>query len=379
MQQIADWLDKLGMSEYAQRFAENDIDFTILSDLTDHDLEKIGVASLGHRRKLLRAIAELDGRPTATSPSLPPLGVTPAPTPASAPPPISTPVETTGERRHVAVMFCDLVDSTGIAAKLDAEKWRDLVGAYLDAASAAVVEIGGKVAKKLGDGLMDTVRLSHSAGERRGTCSACSSRDTTIVGRAEPQEHRQASARRTHRHRHGAGGGRCGGRNFRRCAEHRGVVVTARVQRQIAGLFVVEERGSHELKGVPEPVTLYRIVRASGAGRRAGQRHLTPLVGRDEEIALLMRRWDRARQGDGQLVLIVGEPALGTSKRSNAPSHVSQWMTGPMLRKLFNISAVTLWRWRRRSGFPRGKSINGRLYIPWHEVEAWLQSQPEAA
>jgi predicted DNA-binding transcriptional regulator AlpA len=157
------------------------------------------------------------------------------------------------------------------------------------------------------------------------------------------------------------------------------VVVTARVQRQIAGLFVVEERGSHELKGVPEPVTLYRIVRASGAGRRAGQRHLTPLVGRDEEIALLMRRWDRARQGDGQLVLIVGEPALGTSKRSNAPSHVSQWMTGPMLRKLFNISAVTLWRWRRRSGFPRGKSINGRLYIPWHEVEAWLQSQPEAA
>ena len=122
MQEIADWLEKLGMSEYAQRFAENDIDFTILGDLTD---QKIGVASLGHRRKLLRAIAQLNGRPTATSPSLPPLGVTPAPTPASAPPPISTPVETTGERRHVTVMFCDLVDSTGIAAKLDAEEWRD--------------------------------------------------------------------------------------------------------------------------------------------------------------------------------------------------------------------------------------------------------------
>jgi hypothetical protein len=154
VQEIGDWLEKLGMSEYAQRFAENDIDFTILGDLTDHDLEKIGVASLGHRRKLLRAIAQLNGRPTATSPSLPPLGVTPAPTPASAPPPISTPVETTGERRHVTVMFCDLVDSTGIAAKLDAEEWRDLVGAYLDAASAAVVEMGGHVTKKLGDGLM---------------------------------------------------------------------------------------------------------------------------------------------------------------------------------------------------------------------------------
>jgi predicted ATPase len=90
--------------------------------------------------------------------------------------------------------------------------------------------------------------------------------------------------------------------------------VTAQVQRQIAGLFVAEERGNHQLKGVPEPVTLFRLVRASGGGRRAGSRHLTPLVGRDEEIAMLMRRWERARQGDGQLVLIVGEPGLGKSR-----------------------------------------------------------------
>jgi hypothetical protein len=82
-------------------------------------------------------------------------------------------------------------------------------------------------------------------------------------------------------------------------AEPGTVVVTARVQRQIAGLFVAEERGSHELKGVPEPVTLYRIVRASGGGRHAGQRHLTPLVGREEEIAMLVRRWERARRETG--------------------------------------------------------------------------------
>ena len=97
-------------------------------------------------------------------------------------------------------------------------------------------------------------------------------------------------------------------------AEPGSVVVTARVQRQVAGLFVAEERGSHQLKGVPEPVTLFRIIRASGGGRRAGQRHLTPLVGRDEEMAMLLRRWERARQGDGQLVLIVGEPGLGKSR-----------------------------------------------------------------
>ena len=86
------------------------------------------------------------------------------------------------------------------------------------------------------------------------------------------------------------------------------------MQRQIAGLFVAEERGTHELKGVPEPVKLFRLVRASGGGRHSGQRHLTPLVGRDEEIAILMRRWERARRGDGQLVLIVGEPGLGKSR-----------------------------------------------------------------
>jgi len=97
-------------------------------------------------------------------------------------------------------------------------------------------------------------------------------------------------------------------------AEPGTVVITAPVQRQVAGLFVVEERGSHELKGVPEPVTLYRLVRASGGGRRAGQRHRTPLVGREEEIAILMRRWERARQGNGQLVMIVGEPGLGKSR-----------------------------------------------------------------
>jgi hypothetical protein len=97
-------------------------------------------------------------------------------------------------------------------------------------------------------------------------------------------------------------------------AEPGTILLTAAVQRQVAGLFVAEERGTYELKGVPQPVTLFRLVRASGGGRRAGQRHRTPLVGRDEEIAILMRRWDRARRGDGQLVLIVSEPGLGKSR-----------------------------------------------------------------
>src|SRR5208282_717833 len=91
------------------------------------------------------------------------------------------------------------------------------------------------------------------------------------------------------------------------------VMVTARVQRQVAGLFVAEDRGAHALKGTPEPTTLFRIVRASG-GRRFGARALTPLVGREEELDLLRRRWERVVRGEGQLALVIGEPGIGKSR-----------------------------------------------------------------
>jgi class 3 adenylate cyclase len=146
MQETADWLEKFGMSEYAPRFAENGIDFGVLSDLTDQDPKEIGVL-LGHRRKLLRAIADLGSASAAEH----------VPPPASAAPVAaltSALTEAAGERPHATVMFCDLVDSNGIASKLYAEKWHDLVGFYLNVASAVVTEMGGKVSKELGDGLI---------------------------------------------------------------------------------------------------------------------------------------------------------------------------------------------------------------------------------
>jgi class 3 adenylate cyclase/predicted ATPase len=310
MQEIADWLEKLGMSEYAQRFAENDIDASVLPHLTDQSLKELGV-SLGHRLKILAAVKELGG-----------------PTPA--PPQPITPTETkpqdTAERRHVTVMFCDLVDSTAIAAKLDAEEWRDLLGAYLDAASAAVTEMGGKIAKKLGDGLMALFgypAAQENDAERAVRAALAIQRALAELNRKNEGASKPALAARiaidTGPVVIDAAGEIFGevpniAARAQALAEPASVVVTARVQRHVAGLFVAEERGSHELKGVPEPVTLFRLVRASGGGRRSGQRNLTPLVGREEEIAMLMRRWERARQGDGQLVLIVGEPGLGKSR-----------------------------------------------------------------
>jgi len=328
MQHIVEWLETLGMSEYAGRFAENRIDFSVLPDLTDQHLKDLGLP-LGDRLKMLRAIRELAVvslvSSEASSAEQRGQGITArcdaAPVQAGAPA-----AEISGERRYLTVMFCDLVGSTSISAQLDAEEWRDLVSAYLDAACAAVTEMGGHVAKKLGDGLMvlfgypvaqenDVERAARAALSIQRALAAVNHKNTetgkpalnarigietgAVVVDAAGEIYGDApnvAAR------------------VQALAEPGTVVVTARVQRQIAGLFVAEERGSHELKGVPESVMLFRLVRASGGGRRAGQRHLTPLVGRDEEIAMLMRRWERARQGDGQLVLIVGEPGIGKSR-----------------------------------------------------------------
>jgi class 3 adenylate cyclase len=223
-------------------------------------------------------------------------------------------------------MFCDLVGSTGIAAQLDAEEWRHLVSAYLDDASAAVMEVGGHVAKKLGDGLMALFGypLAHENDAERAARAALSiqraladlNRKNAGIGKPE------LVARvglETGLAVVDAAGEIYGdvtniAARLQALAEPGAVLITARVQRQVAGLFVAEERGTHTLKGVPEPTALCRLIRASGGGRRSGVRQLTPFVVREEEMAMLMRRWERARQGEGQLVLIVGDPGLGKSR-----------------------------------------------------------------
>ena len=163
---------------------------------------------LGHRRKMLRAIAALDDVPAAAASRARRTSGAPA-----APLPISPAAEAAGERRYLTVMFCDLVGSTGISAELDAEEWRDLVGAYLDAASAAVTEMGGHVAKKLGDGLMALFGYpvaQENDAERAARAALSIQR---ALGEVEPQERRfwQAGAQRPHRHRNRPGSGRCGG------------------------------------------------------------------------------------------------------------------------------------------------------------------------
>jgi class 3 adenylate cyclase/predicted ATPase len=328
MRGIVDWLENLGLSQYAQRFVDNDIDLILLSELTDGDLKELGVVSLGHRRKLLRAITAM-GTPSAVT-HAPRTATFVIPQPiagvASRSAAIPARVETLGQRRHVTVLFCDVADSTAIAAKLDAEEWRDLVEGFRETASAAVTEMGGHVAQKLGDGLMSLFGypLAHENDAERAARAALA------IQRALDELNRTnaAAGKPVLNARIGLETGpvvlNAAGEIFgdapniaarvQALADPGTILITAHLLHQITGLFVVEERGSHLLKGLAEPVPLFRLVRASGGGRRFRPRQLTPLVGRGAEIAMLMRRWERARNGDGQLVLVIGEPGLGKSR-----------------------------------------------------------------
>jgi class 3 adenylate cyclase/predicted ATPase len=315
-------LRSIGLEQYEATLRENDIDLAILPDLTDDHLRELGFP-LGARLKLLKAAAavnanalDYDARTSAAAADTSPAPLTTAPAPQ----------ETAGERRYITVLFCDLVGSTAISAQLDAEEWRDVVGGYIEAASAAVAEMGGRVTRKLGDGLL--ALFGYPVGQENDAERAVRAALSIQRALAELNRRNAAAGKPELKARIGldagpvvvdAAGGIFGevpnvAARVEAIAEPGTVLITARVQRQIAGLFVAEERGSHTLKGVPAPVTLYRIVRASGGGRRSGRRHFTPLIGRDEEMAMLLRRWDRARQGDGQFVLIVGEPGLGKSR-----------------------------------------------------------------
>jgi len=305
---VAQWLNAIDLGQYETVFREHEIDAGVLRDLVEADLEKIGVP-LGHRKRLLRAIAALGtGETVAKSPS---------PAPASSP--------ATAERRPITVMFCDLVGSTSLAAKLDAEDWRTLVNTYLDEASAAVTGLGGHVLKKIGDGLMALFGYPHAQendAERAVRAALAIQRALVeINARNATRGAPELSARI------GLDSGQvvidATGEVFgdapniaarvQSAAEPGSVLITMNVQRQVVGLFVVEEQGAREVKGVAEPIGLYRIVRASGA-RRFGARALTPLVGREEELDLLLRRWERAAKGEGQFVQIVGEPGIGKSR-----------------------------------------------------------------
>jgi class 3 adenylate cyclase/predicted ATPase len=235
-------------------------------------------------------------------------------------------VTPSGERRQLTVLFCDLVGSTPLSQQLDAEEWRDLIAQYQQAASVAVGRFGGHVAKNLGDGLLiyfgwptareddpeRAVRAGLAIVDAMAPLNATLDDGTRLAVRIGMHTGLVVIA----------DGGEVFGETANVAARVQGaaepdtVVVTAATQHLVAGMFVVEDRGPQMLKGVREPVTLYRVVQPSGVRSRldvaAGR--LTRFVGREVELATLVDRWERARDGEGQNVVVLGEAGVGKSR-----------------------------------------------------------------
>ncbi len=322
MQQIADWLNTLGMSEYAERFAENRIDLSVLPDLTDQDLEKLGVL-LGDRRKMLRAIVNLEGAKKGT----PAVAVGAAAR--------ATPLLDTAERRQVTVMFSDLVGSTALSARMDPEDLREVISAYQKCVAETVRRFGGFVAKYMGDGVLiyfgypqahedDAERAvraglelvaavsdlkTHAALQTRVGIATGLVVVGDLIGSGEAQERGIVGETPNLAAR------------LQGIAEPNTVVIAEGTRRLLGNLFELEDLGAKDLKGIAGPVRAWAALRQASVESRFEALHasgLTDLVGREEELELLLRRWSKAKIGEGQVVLLSGEAGIGKSRLTAA-------------------------------------------------------------
>jgi class 3 adenylate cyclase len=317
MPSIAEWLAERGLGEYAQRFAENGIDFSVLGHLSDQDLKDLGML-LGHRRKLQAAIAGLPG-------------ATPAPPKTAAVP--TTKPHDAAERRHLTVMFCDLVGSTALSASLDPEDLRGIIGAYHRCCTELIERNGGFVAKYIGDGVLAYFGYPH-AHEHDAERSV---RAGLALAEAVPKLKTAASVPLQVRVGIATGLVVVGDLIGAGAAQEQAVVgetpnLAARLQALAApsavvidkstrhltgGLFEYRDLGTVSLKGFAENVPAWQVLGAGAVESRFEAMHaagLTALIGRDEEIDLLLRRWEQAKRGDGRVALISGEPGIGKSR-----------------------------------------------------------------
>ena len=319
---IVVWLRSLGLGKYEAAFRENDIDETVLPSLTHENLKELGVASFGHRVKLLDAIAALRGDASGKAPSADTTTISRAP---------STQPEDRAERRQVTVMFSDLVGSTALSGRMDPEDLREIISAYQKCVAETVGRFGGFVAKYMGDGALiyfgypqahedDAERAVRAGLELIAAVSALKapvSLQTRVgiatglvvvgdlIGSGEAQERGIVGETPNLAAR------------LQGIAEPNTVVIADGTRRLVGNLFELDDLGSRDLKGITGAVRAWAALRASSVESRFEAQHetkLTPLVGRDEELELLLRRWRQAVDGEGRVVLLSGEPGIGKSR-----------------------------------------------------------------
>ena len=318
---IAAWLQGLGLERYAPAFRDNEIDWEVLPKLTTEDLREIGVAAVGHRRKLLGAIAAL-------SASAPAAAVAAVVSGASAP--------ADAERRQLTVMFCDLVGSTPLSVRFDPEDLREIVGAYHRCVADTVGRFAGFVAKYMGDGVLIYFGYPEAHEDDAERAVRAGLAVIEAVGRLEAPERLKvrlgvASGLVVVGDLIGAGAAQERGvigetpnlaARLQALAQPGMLVIAASTRRQIGALFELDDLGLQALTGFAEPQPAWRVVGDSGVVSRfeALRSEASPLVGRNEELDLLLRRWQQAKAGEGRVVLLAGEPGIGKSRLTAALS-----------------------------------------------------------
>ena len=314
---VAAWLQIQGFGQYAEVFAANAIDREALAELTDEHLKELGLP-LGHRVKLLKAIRELRELEAA---------------PAADRPTQSTSRAPAAERRQLTVVFVDLVGSTALSARLDPEDMGVVIRAYQECCAEVIRRWDGHVAKYLGDGVLAYFgwpQAHEDAAERAvraalGIIAALAELETPagaplavrvgiatglvmvgeLIGEGAAQEQTVVGETPNLAAR------------LQALAAPGSVVISQATRRLVGGLFELEDLGPQRLKGFAEPLVAWRV---AGAGRAEGRfealhgERLTPLVGREHELGILLERWTSAKDGDGQVVLLSGEPGIGKSR-----------------------------------------------------------------
>jgi class 3 adenylate cyclase/predicted ATPase len=324
---IADWLRQLDLEQYEAVFRDNDIRAAVLPSLTAEDLKDLGVTSVGHRRRLLEAIAALrTDAPSAGSLTQP------LQSSASRPSASDRSRASMAERRQLSVMFCDVIGFTKLSARLDPEDLSAVIHSYQSLVATTIARFGGFIARYVGDGVLIYFGWpeAHEANAERAVRAALAVIDAigqTPV-RAESLQVRIGIATGLVVVRESIGTGEARQQTaigetpnvaarLQALAGPNSVVIDAVTRRQIGGLFDCRDLGLVALKGLHEPVPAWQVVghaavQSRFAALRAGA--MTPLIGREEEFELLLRRWQRATAGEGQLVLLSGEPGIGKSR-----------------------------------------------------------------
>jgi class 3 adenylate cyclase/tetratricopeptide (TPR) repeat protein len=330
MPDITAWLGEIGLGQYAPAFLENDIDLEIIPALTEADLEKLGL-SLGHRKKMLRAAGSLSTAGAAPLAAGKPTGVA-----VTAPPVTGRP---DAQRRQLTVVFYDLVGSTALSSKIDPEEMRDVLMSYQNVVARQIARFDGHLAKFMGDGVLGYFGWprAHEDDAERAVLAGLATIEATghlrtpaevplavrvgiatglvvvgdLIGEGAAQEEAVVGETPNLAAR------------LQGVAEPNTVVVSETTRRLIGDIFELEDLGQQNLKGIDPSTRAFRVVREARAESRFDARHCgaqLPMVGRDQELGLLLNRWRQSVAGEGQGILLSGEAGIGKSRVTRALS-----------------------------------------------------------